>query len=114
MRIINASRGTTLAEQANVARTFWSRFRGLMGCRELPTGCGLVLNRTGSVHTFWMRFPIDVIFVDRNNVVVGLREAMLPNRPFAGAWKATRTLELPAGVIALTGTKRGDQLRFED
>ena len=113
MKIANESRGTTLAEGADVARSFWSRFKGLMGRSELAAGTGLIIEPNGSVHTFWMRFPIDVIFVDRAGVVVGQREAMPPNRPFAGAWRAHRTIELPAGTISKTGTRRGDQLRFD-
>ncbi len=114
MRITNETRGTTLAERATLARSFWSRLRGLMFRRELPAGEGLVFNRNSSVHTFWMRFPIDVIFTDRQDVVVGMREAMPPGRPYAGARGAYRTVELPAGVIAETSTQPGDQLRFED
>lgn len=113
MKIVNSTRATILADQAQVARTFWSRFRGLMGRCDLPAGAGLVIEPNGSVHTFWMRFPIDVIFVDRNNVVVGTRAAMPPNRPYAGARRAHRTIELPAGVIAASVTAHGDHLRFE-
>ena len=114
MRIVNESRDTILAERADVARSFWPRFWGLMGRRELPEGAGLVIEPGSSVHTFWMRFPIDVIFADRSGRVVGLRETMPPNRPYAGARGAYRTLELPAGTIARTATARGDRLRFEE
>src|SRR3712207_1586105 len=84
MKIVNETRNTTLAERADVARSYWGRLRGLMGRRELPEGSGLVIEPNNSVHTFWMRVPIDVVFVDRDGSVVGLREAMPPNRPFAG------------------------------
>jgi hypothetical protein len=114
MRILNRSRRTVLAERAEVATSFWSRLKGLMGRQSLLPGSGLVIEPNNSVHTFWMRFPIDVIFVDRAGVVVGLREGMPPNRPFAGALRAHRTLELPAGTIARSGTQRSDQLAFED
>ena len=114
MQIINESRGTVLADRAVVARSFWARLRGLMGRRELPAGEALIFNRNNSIHTFWMRFPIDVIFTDREGVVVGMREAMPPHRPFAGARGAYRTVELPAGMIAQTQTARGDRLRFEE
>ena len=114
MQIINETRGTVLADRAVVARSFWARLRGLMGRRELPAGEALIFNRNSSVHTFWMRFPIDVIFTDREGVVVGMREAMPPHRPFAGARGAYRTVELPAGTITQTQTARGDRLRFED
>ena len=114
MQITNETRGTVLAERATVARSFWARFRGLMGRRELPAGEALIFNKNSSVHTFWMRFPIDVLFTDRQDVVVGFREAMPPHRPYAGARGAYRTIELPAGAIARTATARGDQLRIEE
>jgi uncharacterized membrane protein (UPF0127 family) len=60
-----------------------------------------------------MRFPIDVVFVDRQDHVVGLVNAMPPNRPYAGARRARRTVELPAGTIVRTQTAIGDQLKFE-
>jgi uncharacterized membrane protein (UPF0127 family) len=65
-----------------------------------------------SIHTFFMRVPIDVLFVGRDDRVVGLREAMPPSRPFAGVapWRGHYVIEMPAGVIAATGTQIGDQL----
>jgi hypothetical protein len=81
---------------------------------SLPERGGLIIDPNGSVHTFWMRFPIDVVFVDRQNRVVGLVPAMPPNRPFAGARRARRTIELPAGVIATTNTQIGDVIEFQD
>ena len=114
MKIVNHTRGTAVAGDAGVARSFWRRLRGLIGERELPEGHGLVFPRNGSVHTFWMRFPIDVLFADREGVVVGLREAMPPNRPYAGARRAYWTIELPAGTIRRTGSRHGDRLVFED
>jgi uncharacterized protein len=114
VRIINETRSATLAEEATVASSYWSRLRGLMGRAELPPGNALIIDPNNSVHTFWMRFAIDVVFVDRDGVVVGLREAMPPNRPFAGARRARRTIELPAGVIKATGTRPGDRLIFRE
>ena len=114
MRIVNETRGTVVAERAEVARSFWSRFWGLMRRRDLPPDGGMLIERTGSIHTFWMRFPIDVIFTDRQGIVVGLREAMPPNRPFAGARRAYGTIELPAGIIQASHTERGDRLRFDE
>lgn len=113
-RITNTTRGTLVADRAERARTFWSRFCGLMFRATLPTNGGMVIEPNGSVHTFWMRFPIDVVFVDRQNRVVGLVNAMPPNRPYAGARKAYRTIELPAGTIGASATQLGDAWQFED
>jgi uncharacterized protein len=113
LRIVNVTRGTVVAREAEQARSFWARLRGLMFRAELPEGGGLVIEPNGSIHTFWMRFPIDVVFVDRADRVVGLVHAMPPNRPYAGARQAHRTVELPAGSIAASATEIGDLLQFE-
>jgi uncharacterized membrane protein (UPF0127 family) len=113
VRIVNVTRGTIIARRAEQARSFWARLRGLMFRAALPDDGGLVIEPNNSIHTFWMRFPIDVIFVDRADRVVGVVAAMPPNRPYAGARRAYRTVELPAGSIAASATAIGDLLRFE-
>ncbi|NTU83607.1 MAG: DUF192 domain-containing protein [Chloroflexales bacterium] len=113
VRVLNATRGATLAERCGEARDFFARGRGLMGRPGLASGEGLLINPCSSVHSFFMRFPIDVVFADRAHRVVGLTPALPPNRPFAGAWGARYVVELPAGVIAATGTQVGDTLCLE-
>lgn len=114
IRIENTTRGTTLASRAELAASFLARGRGLMGRTELPDGYGLIIYPEWSIHTFFMRVSIDVVFVDRDNTVVGLRANMPPSRPFAGVapWRGRYVIELPAGVIAATGTHIGDALRM--
>jgi len=101
-----------LAENAELARSFMARGRGLMGRAALPESYALIIYPEWSIHTFFMRVPIDVLFVDRADRVVGLREAMPPSRPFAGVspLRGRYVIEQPAGVIAATGTAVGDQL----
>jgi uncharacterized protein len=113
MRIHNATRNTSIATACAEARSFLSRLRGLMGHPGLAPGEGLLIDPCSSVHSFFMRFPIDVIFVDRSNTVVGLTPDMAPNRPYAGARRAKYVIELPAGTIAASGTQIGDVLRAE-
>jgi uncharacterized protein len=112
IQIVNQTRDRVLAEQAELARSFWARGRGLMGRTSLPESYALIIYPESSIHTFFMRIPIDVLFVDRNNRVVKLREAMPPSRPFAGVapWHGRYVIEMPAGVIRATGTAVGDQL----
>lgn len=112
LRILNQTRDRLLAGQGELANAFWSRGRGLMGRSALPEGYALVIYPEWSIHTFFMRIPIDVLFVGRDHRVVGLREAMPPSRPFAGVapWRGHYVIEMPAGVIAATGTRVGDQL----
>ena len=113
LRVLNTTRGTALAERCGEARSFLARGRGLMGRPGLAPGEGLLIDPCSSVHSFFMRFPIDVVFADKANRVVGLTEAMPPNRPFAGSWGARYVVELPAGTIAATGTQVGDTLAIE-
>lgn len=114
MRIVNTTRGTLIADQVELARSFWSRGKGLMWRKALPEGFALVIYPETSIHTFFMRIPIDVLFVDRADRVVSIRAAMPPNRPFAGVapWRGRYVIELPAGVIAATGTAVGDHLEI--
>ena len=79
-----------------VASSFASRFRGLMGSAQLPPGTGLLLPGTSSVHTHFMRFPIDVLFLDSELRIVLIVNALRPWR-FARAKGADSVLELAAG-----------------
>jgi uncharacterized membrane protein (UPF0127 family) len=112
LRILNQTRDRLLADQGELADSFLARGRGLMGREILPRGYALVIFPEWSIHTFFMRVAIDVLFVGRDHPVVGLREAMPPNRPFAGVapWHGRYVIEMPAGVIGATGTAVGDQL----
>lgn len=111
-RVLNDTRGTVLAERAARARDAWGRFRGLMLTAELPPGHGLVLEPCASIHMFFMRYSIDVVFLGRDSTVVGLAAAIKPwrmTRFFRGARTA---VELPSGTIEHSGTALGDTLSF--
>jgi uncharacterized membrane protein (UPF0127 family) len=73
----------------------------------------MLIDRAGSVHMFFMRFPIDVVFLDRDRTVVGVRHGLRPWR-VAGARRAVAALELPAGTAAAAGVETGDVLVIED
>ena len=95
--------------RARIATSFLERLRGLLGATELPAGTGLLFPRTRSVHTHFMRFPIDVVFLDDGGRVVAVRRALPPWR-FAAAKAASSTLELAAGECARLGLAEGDVL----
>lgn len=114
LRVTNPARNTTLAEQCEQALNFIARGRGLMGREQLAPQTGLLIKPCSSIHTFFMRFPIDVVFINRAGKVVGLRAAMPPSRPYAGAWGAHAVIELPAGVIAASRTEVGDVLQMAE
>jgi hypothetical protein len=113
MRIQNQTRGTELASKATAARTFFTRFRGLMLRGSLPPGEALVLEPCSSIHTAFMRFAIDVVYTDRSGQVVKVRPHVKPFRVSAVTRGGYATIELPSGTVEQTGTLPGDQLLFQ-
>jgi uncharacterized membrane protein (UPF0127 family) len=104
----NLTRNRILAEFLAIADTFWSSLLGLMGKPDLPQGSGLLLIPCQSVHTMGMRFPIDVIFMDKRGMIIHLVENMKPWRVSKHFLKSRCVLELSAGTISATGTMLGD------
>ncbi len=108
----NQTRGAVLAESTVVANTSSKRRQGLLGRDTFEPGAGLWIVPCESVHSFGMRFPIDVVYLDRKRKVRKVREHMIPGRISADLLSHS-VLELPAGTIARTRTQPGDQLEIE-
>jgi len=113
-RILNVSKGTTVAGRAREARSFWARLVGLMGRRRLEEEEGLLISPCSSVQTLFMLFPIDVIFLDREAKVVRVAPALRPFRLAFGGRGARDALEVAAGTAARSDTAVGDRLAMED
>ena len=113
MRVFNQTRNQPLITQGRLANTFWLRLRGLLGASPLQKGEGLILAGEKSIHTLFMKFPIDVVYVDKNYKVIRADANMTPYRlgPFVA--QSAYVLEMPTGTIANTATETGDQLKFE-
>jgi len=109
---INVTRGVALATELEVATSLSARAKGLLGRTGLPPEGGMLIDPCPSVHTWFMLFPVDVIFLDNKNRVVGLRRSMKPFR-MAWSWRGAKALELPVGVIASTRTLVGDFVAFQ-
>ena len=109
----NLDRGKTLITAGRVADTFWGRLRGLMGSKPLAPGEGLLIVPCNSVHTHFMRFPIDVLYVDGAQEVIGIDENLPPWRFGRPRRQARFVIELPAGTVKATGTRPGDRLRVQ-
>lgn len=108
LQIDNLTRNVSLVTAGRVADGFWSRLRGLMGAAGLAEGDGLLIIPCNSIHTHFMRFPIDVLYVSRELHVVHVDRAMPPWR-FGCIHRSSRfVVELPAG--AADGTEVGDML----
>lgn len=113
-KVTNETRGKLLADRAEWAASFADRFVGLMGRRSLAFGEGMHIVPCNSIHTFFMRIPIDVAFLDRQGLIVKQIPAMPPWRVSSVYFKAHSVLELPAGTLAASGTQEGDRLVFEE
>jgi uncharacterized protein len=114
---INETRGTVLATDVERAHSFWARFMGLMGRASLAPGSALWLPGNG-IHMFFMRFPIDAVFLGRS-APDGTRRVMsthLAVRPWVGMVPLVRgasgVLELPVGAIDASATAPGDSIRL--
>jgi uncharacterized membrane protein (UPF0127 family) len=110
---VRTADGAVVCERCEIPATSLGRMRGLLGRDGLEPGEGMLIDHAGSVHMFFMRFPIDVIFLARDRTVVGVRHRLAPWR-VAGARRAVASLELPAGRAAEAGVEKGDVLVFED
>jgi uncharacterized membrane protein (UPF0127 family) len=111
LRVVNQARDSVLATHLEVAGSGATRRKGLLGRDGLAPGEGLWIIPCESVHTFFMRFPIDLVYLDRGNRIKKVRSAV-------GAWRmsacfsAHSVLELPAGTIRQTETQKGDTLEL--
>jgi uncharacterized protein len=111
INIVNLTRQTELARNAEVADHGAARNKGLLGRDSLLPGSGLWIVPCEGVHTFFMKFPIDLVYIDRNKKVRKVRSNVGPWR-LSACLSAHSIIELPAGVIQSSKTVAGDQLQF--
>jgi len=112
LRVANQTKGQVLADRADIADTSAKRRTGLLKHTGLAPGEGLWIAPCEGVHTFGMKFPIDVLFLNKKKKILKARPDMVRGR-IAFSLLAHSVLELPAGTLAQTGTVAGDQLEFE-
>lgn len=110
VRILNLTRDSLVAERCRVARSLRDRTIGLLGTPQPGPGDGLLIERTQSIHMFFMRYPIDVVFVDRDARVTRCVPGLRPWRVVWWARGARDCIELGVGSIAASGTQVGDQM----
>ena len=111
LQVTNITRRTILATCLKKADTPETRKKGLLGRSSLSSGEGLWIVPCQSIHMFFMRFPIDLVYIDRKNRVRKVRSNVRPWR-ISACLTAHSVLELPAGVVCETGTQRGDVLEM--
>jgi uncharacterized protein len=105
--------GQVVCERCEIAKSFWTRTRGLLGRKGLAEGEGLFITRTSSIHTFFMAFPIDVVFLDRKLRVRSIAHAVKPNR-ISIRWGGGNVIELAAGEATRVGIRNNSQIAFYD
>ena len=102
--------GEVVCESCEIADTPFRRMRGLLGRSGLEQNQGMLFRPAGSIHMMFMRFPLDVLFCDRDLVVIGVERSLKPWRT-AGRKGAKVVVELPVGAAA--GVEPGDRLFLE-
>ena len=105
--------GTLVIAHMQTARTFAARGRGLLGRRRLPVQTALHIVPCGSIHTWWMLFALDVVFLDRNRTVIRIVRDVRPFRFVLGGRGAHSVLEMSAGWLAPDALRVGERLAFE-
>ena len=108
----NSRTGKSLATELELASNFWQRSKGLLGRSGLAEGQGLYLDHCKGIHSFFMQFPFDALFVDADWKVLGTASSIAPNRVGPANFHARGVVELPAGTILATDTQIGDVLEF--
>ena len=117
VHVRNVTRGVDLATRVEVAASPWRRFVGLMGKRNLPAGGGLIIRPCNSIHMFFMRMPLDVLYCGASgpdgDPVLRVLAGIKPWRVGPIVRGSKYVLELPAGTVARTGTQQHDVIRSE-
>ena len=112
VQVRNTTRDTIIADRARVAASLGDRMVGLLSTPEVLAGEGLLIERTQSIHMFFMRYAIDVVFFDKQRRVRRLVHSIKPWRIVLWARGAHDCLELRAGALDGTNTQVGDQLEI--
>ena len=113
VQIFNVTKGVVIAQQAQLAVSLGQRMKGLLGRSELPANQALVLKPCSSIHTFFMRFPIDVLFLNKNMQIIKSIQNIPPNHLSPVLRASQMVIELPAGKISQSNTQVGDMIEFQ-
>lgn len=109
--LVDARNGACVASDLELARSMWARSRGLLGRSGLPEGGGMRFDGTNSIHMLFMRFAIDVAYLDRDGRVLKVVHDLSPWR-FSSHFRAKTTIELPAGTLRRHDVRVGDVLEL--
>lgn len=110
VKILNTTRRSVLGTRILVAETWWGRLRGFLGRPAPDPGQGLMLIPCRGVHMYWMKFPLDVVFLDPSGIVVRTYPGLEPGARTPYHREAEYAIELPVGTLEATGTQVGDKI----
>lgn len=113
-KAVNITKNTVVAEHVKIADSYFPRFIGLMGKPGLPEGHGLWIVPCADIHSFFMRFEFDAVFVDKEGKVLHVEKRMKPNRISKFVKGGRAVLELDGGVIDQSGTEIGDIIELQE
>jgi uncharacterized protein len=112
LQVVNTGRDRELGSRIGLANSWLGRLRGMMGRPAPKSGEGLLLTPCRAVHMYGMRVPLDVVFLDAQGAVVASYPSLRPNSRTRWHREAVHALELPAGTLAVSGTRPGDVLAW--
>jgi uncharacterized membrane protein (UPF0127 family) len=113
LKVVNLTNGAELVNHLATADTFFKRLKGLMFSKSLPAGHGLLIRPCQSIHTYFMKYSIDVLYLSNDFEIVGLDETLKPAKVGKYQKRAHSVLELPAGTIRKTETNIGNYLTIK-
>ena len=112
MKLLNKTNNTIISENVIIADTFFKRLKGLMFSKELPDEKSLLILPCNEIHTFNMKYSIDVLYLDKNNNILAIDEDMKPGRIGRRVKESAAVVELPMGKIKKEGIEAGQTVEF--
>jgi uncharacterized membrane protein (UPF0127 family) len=112
MKVINLKNEAVLADKAIIANTFFKRLVGLLNRKSLAKGEALILRPSNSIHSLFMRFTFDALFLDKTGKVIAIKPSFKPFCVSPVYFASRSTIELPEGTIQATQTQSGDIIKI--
>ncbi|WP_231514898.1 DUF192 domain-containing protein [Oceanobacillus salinisoli] len=113
IKLICVNTDTIIAVNVKEAYSFFSRFKGLMLKKSMPENSGLHIMPCSSIHTFFMKFSIDILYLNQNNEIVGMEEGLDPGKIGKRIDNTKSVIELPAGTIKRTSVAVGQKIALQ-
>ncbi len=114
MKLVDRNTGEVIATDIETAYSFWPRFKGLMLRKDMPEGSALHISPCPSIHTFFMKFSIDILYLNRKNEIIGMERALSPGKVGKRFTGGHSVIEFPAGSLHNSAVHVGDALDFVD